>query len=86
MADSVSTFCVLFRHAILLSGGPAYYEKREVIERASELFGIDPVSFMKLLDLREQKPKGPGMAPESLFRDYLKQILVVVDAVDRMER
>src|SRR5207247_11455343 len=41
MADSLSTFCVLFRHALNLSGAAASMEKREVIAQAGRAFGFD---------------------------------------------
>jgi predicted nucleotidyltransferase len=86
LADSVSTFCVLFRHALRLSGCDAKYGKREVIEQARERFGIDPAPFTKLLDLREAKAKPRELDPSAMLGGYLKQIQVVVDAVDRLEK
>ena len=86
MADSVSTFCVLFRHALLLCGSEAQFEKRDVIAAAAEKFGIDPGPFNTLLDVRDEKAKTSSLQPGPLFREYLKQIQVVVDAVDRMEK
>ena len=44
LLDSVSTFCVLFRHALLLSGAEAGDHKRDVIARSKETFGIDASS------------------------------------------
>jgi predicted nucleotidyltransferase len=86
LADSVSTFCVLFRHALLLAGAEARFEKREVIEQARERFGIDPAPFAKLLDLREEKVKPRELDPAPLLAEYLKQIQVVIEAVDALER
>jgi predicted nucleotidyltransferase len=86
MADSVSTFCVLFRHALLLCGSEAQFEKRAVIAAAAEKFGIDPGPFNTLLDVRDEKVKTSSLQPGPLFREYLKQVQVVVDAVDRMEK
>ena len=86
LADSLSTFCVLFRHALVLSGVPARFEKRQVIAQAAEKYGLDPEPFLALLDLREQKIKPRDLNPGPLFERYLKQIQVVVDAVDRLEK
>ncbi len=86
LADSVSTFCVLFRHALLLHGFEAAFEKREVIEQARERFGIDASPFRQLLDLRQDKIKPRDLDPASLLASYLQQIQTVIDAVDRLEK
>jgi len=86
LADSVSTFCILARHALRLSGVEAKWRKREIVEQARERFGIDPEPFERLLDLREEKIKPRSIEPVPLFERYLKEILVVVEAVDRLEK
>lgn len=82
LADSVSTFCVLFRHALILHGSPGPGRKREIIELARERFGIDPAPFLTLLDLREERVKAKDCDPEKLLGEYLKEIGKVIDAVD----
>jgi len=86
MLDSVSTFCVLFRHAVWLHGGTPKFDKRAVVGAAQEAFGIDPQPFLKLLDVREGIAKPSDLEPEPLFSEYIKQIHIVLDAVDRMEK
>ncbi len=86
MADSLSTFCVLFRHALLLHGVDAQFEKSSIIDQAAEKFGIEPSPFRSLLDLREQKIKARQIQPGPLFESYLKEIQVVIDAVDLLEK
>ena len=86
LAESISTFSVLFRHALLLSGEAAQFDKREIVKACRDKFGIDASPFLTLLDVREEKVKTRDLQPVSLFREYLKQIHVVVDAVDRMEK
>jgi predicted nucleotidyltransferase len=86
LADSVSTFCILFRHALVLHGVAGKSKKREVVEQAREAFGIDPLPFTKLLDLREGRIKPRELEPAGLLDAYLKQISVVIDAVDRLEK
>jgi hypothetical protein len=86
LADSVSTFCVLFRHALILHGVRALSKKRDVVEQAHETFGIDPLPFTRLLDLREERIKPRELEPAALLDAYLKQISVVIDAVDRLEK
>jgi hypothetical protein len=86
LADSLSSFCVLFRHALLLHGVDARSEKSSIIDQAAEKFGIEPSPFRSLLDLRERKIKARQIQPGPLFERYLKEIQVVIDAVDRLEK
>ena len=86
LADSVSTFCVLFRHALRLHGVEGNIKKREAVNQARDKFGIDPQPFNQLLDLREQRIKPRDLEPVGLLDAYLKQIAVVIDAVDRLEK
>ncbi|MGE5489249.1 MAG: hypothetical protein ACM3ZB_15650 [bacterium] len=86
MADSVSTFCVLIRHAMRLTGAQAPFEKRGVVQAASAHFGFDAAPFLRLLDLRENKVKPREVDPVPLLGHYMRQIQVVIDAVDRLEK
>jgi hypothetical protein len=86
LVDSVSTFCVLFRHALILHGidGPA--RKRDVIDRARERFGIDTAPFDALLDQREERRKPQEIEPETLLAAYMNEIGKVIDSVDLLEK
>lgn len=85
MAESLSTFCVLIRHALRLSGAQAPHPKREIVAQGVQVFGLNAEPFHTLLDLREQKRKPREIEAQALFENYLKQIEVVVGAVDRLE-
>src|ERR1700733_11174127 len=82
MADSVSTFCILFRHALLLDGVAAPARKRDIVTAAGQHFGIETAPFLTLLDQREEKVKAKDIEPEPLFARYIIQIEKVIDAVD----
>jgi len=86
LLDSLSTFCVLFRHALILHGADAPAAKRDVIARASERFGFDPLPFDQLLAIREQKLKAREVEPLALLAPYLAGIGIVIQAVDRLEK
>ncbi len=86
LLDSVSTFCVLFRHALLLHGVDAPARKRDVIHRCGEQFGLDGRPFEKLLDVREERLKPREMEPVELLAPYLEGVGRVIDAVDRLEK
>ena len=86
MADSLSTFTALTRHAVRLDGGETYWKKREIIAAASARFGFDGQPFYTLLDLREGTGKPKAADAGAILEAYLKQIQIIVDAVDRLER
>lgn len=86
LADSVSTFTVLFRHALLLHGVEAGMRKRETIAQAAGKFGLDPEPFHTLLEFREEHAKADSIEPVALLGRYLKEISVVIDAVDRLAK
>jgi hypothetical protein len=85
MIDSVSTFCVVFRHALRLAGDEPLFEKHEIVSAAAQRFGIDAAPLMTLLDLRNEKVKPRDVQPGPLFREYLQQIQVVIAAVDQLQ-
>jgi hypothetical protein len=86
LADSVSTFCVLLRHALLLHGVNPGMRKRDAVNEGARIFGFPPAPFHTLLDLREGKVKPSAVAARELFSEYLAAIGVVVDAVDRLAK
>jgi len=86
LLDSVSTFCVLFRHALLLHGVEAPPQKREVVRLAAERLGVDPAPFAKLLDVREARIKPKEMDPLAVLDAYLRAIGTAIDAVGRLEK
>jgi hypothetical protein len=86
LLDSLSTFCVLFRHALILHGADGPAAKRDVIARASERFGFDALPFDKLLAIREERLKAREVEPVALLGAYLDAIDVVIQAVDKLDK
>ena len=86
LVDSVSTFCILFRHALLLHGVTVEPKNRGAIESARIKFEIDALPFTQLLDVREQIAKPKDIDPEPLLGSYLREISRVVDHVDRLAK
>jgi predicted nucleotidyltransferase len=85
MIDSVPNFLVLARHALLVSGMPAGFRKREIARHLPDI-GADSMPFDTLLDLREQSKLARDVDAEALFATYLKQIEALVSHVDRLEK
>ena len=86
LAESVSTFCVLTRHALRLHGVDARWTKREIVGQAADRFGVDATPFVSLLDLRDGRVKPKHLEPEQVYSNYLSQIGRVVEHVDRLKK
>jgi predicted nucleotidyltransferase len=85
MIDSVPNFLVLARHALLVSGMPSGWRKREIVRHLPDI-GADGTPFDTLLDLRDQSKLARDVDPDALFASYLKQIEALVSHVDRLEK
>ena len=86
LVESVSTFCVLFRHALILVGLPAPAKRREIVEAARARFGIDTTPFLRLLDHREGRTKPEEYDPQTLLASYMVEIGKVIEVVDKLEK
>lgn len=85
LVESVSTFCILIRHALLLGGVEAPHNRRSVVALAAQRFAIEPQPFESLLDVREKKMKIGKVEARALLGPYLKQIEKAINAVDRLD-
>lgn len=83
--DSVSTFCVLGRHALVVAGIDAKTERRAVVRQLAETLKMDVTPFDALLDVREDKAGLEIGDPGELFAKYLECIRRIVEFVDRLE-
>jgi hypothetical protein len=86
MAESVSTFLVLSRHALKLAGKEAPFERRALAAKLEEAFGIDAGAFYTLLSLREGALKLRQAEAGPLYDRYMETIGSVVSAVDTMSK
>ena len=83
--DSVSTFCVLARHALVVAGVEAKTQRRAVVHQLGQTLGMDTSPFDLLLDVREDKT-GPELGdPGELFARYLECIRRLIEFVNRLE-
>lgn len=82
--NSVGTFCVLGRHAMLAAGQEARHDRRALVAQLGSVIKMDVSPFETLLDIREDKPGDPG-DPGELFARYLECIRRLVEFVDRLE-
>jgi hypothetical protein len=82
--DSVGTFCVLGRHALLAAGHEAKHDRRAVVKQLGSVLQMDVAPFEILLNIREDVPGDPG-DPGELFARYLECVRRLVEFVDRLE-
>ena len=85
MADSVSTFCVLLRHALVIAGEARSTQKRDIVARAAAKFGLVVEPLNALLDLREGKRKARELKPVALLDQYLKELGRAAAAVNALD-
>jgi predicted nucleotidyltransferase len=84
MAASVSSFCVLFRHALMAIGQPMPATRRETVDAIAKVAGADPSAFRTVLDLKEGKLTRSGIDVEATLHAYLEFVQVVTNEVDRI--
>lgn len=83
MLASVSTFCTLFRHALVALEHAMPASKRDAVEGIAKLAGADPAAFHAILDLRGGKRKAGDIDIEESLHGYLEFVEVVTNEVDR---
>jgi predicted nucleotidyltransferase len=80
--ESVSTFCVLGRHALRIGGNSVAMEKREIVVALANILQTDMTSFHQLLDIRERKAAPQEGDPVTLFGKYLGCVEQIIHYVD----
>jgi len=83
MVRSVSSFCVLFRHALLVLQHGEAHGKREAVEGMATITGANPAAFQTILDFRAGKIKEKEIDVEVTLQTYLEFVEVVTNEVDR---
>lgn len=83
--ESVSNFCLLGRHALVVSGASAKTERRAVVHQLGQILKMDTSPFDTLLDIREDKSGVDPGDPGELFAMYLERIQRIVEFVDGLE-
>ncbi|MEZ5351339.1 MAG: nucleotidyltransferase domain-containing protein [Bryobacteraceae bacterium] len=86
MADSESTFLVLARHVLALSGYERPRTRVETVEAAQRHFGVDTAPFETLLAVREGRSKPGSVEARAVFGRYLAGVQTLVSAVDSLEK
>jgi hypothetical protein len=82
MLASVSTFCTLFRHALVALGQAMPANKREAVDGVAKLAGANASAFHAILNMREGKRAG-DVDVEEMLHGYMEFVEVVTNEVDR---
>ncbi len=85
LADSLSTFCVLGRHASILGGGKARFKKAEVLLELERLLGRPLEASHEILAIRSGAKQSSANA-RTLFDRYLEEMGSLVRFVDSLDR
>ncbi len=82
LTQSISTFCVLGRHALILSGHEPHYKKAAIVAALEGAMGRGMESFRGILAAREGGKPAAGQSAVTLLEGYLIEIDALVRFVD----
>ncbi len=86
MGESLSSFAALFRAVLLIHGVTPPTTKPEIIALTVQQLKLDGTVFEKIFSIRENNFVGKLDEVEAnrLFGDYMEQIEIVIDSVDKV--
>ena len=86
MADSLSTFCVLGRHALVLSGSEPKYRKAEILSALEHTMQRQMTASNEILAVRSTAKNSGTANAAALFESYLGEMDALVRFVDALDR
>lgn len=86
LTDSISTFCVLGRHALLLSGHQPRWAKREILASLEPVLDRPLSGANAILSIRISGEKNAGAADVSILEKYLEDVDALVRFVDALNK
>jgi predicted nucleotidyltransferase len=86
MLDSISTFCALGRHALILGKRPVKWKKQEVLTAISDATGSALRAAHQVLGIRETGQKPPAKEVLAILDEYLRDTGVIAGFVDSMDK
>jgi hypothetical protein len=84
MTESLSTFCVLGRHALVLGGKAPPWNKHDVIKALRDALASPFDAFGEILTIRSSGRRGGGADTVQLLDRYLGDIELLVRFVDTL--
>ncbi len=86
LVDSLSTFCVLGRHALILSGHQPRWKKTEIIAALEDVLRRPFPGANAILSIRSANKPPADTNPAAVFEKYLGEMNQLVRFVDMLER
>jgi hypothetical protein len=86
LTDSISTFCVLGRHALLLSGNQPRWAKPEILASLETVLRRPLRGANAILSIRISGEKNAGAADVSTLENYLGDFDALVRFVDALDK
>jgi hypothetical protein len=86
LTDSVSTFCVLGRHTLILSGNQPRWKKSEILAAMEAALGLPVRAFNEILAIRESGKVPAAANSVPLLENYLTEIDALVRFVDALAK
>lgn len=86
LTDSLSTFCVLGRHALILSGNHSLWNKREIITALEQVMGTPLPAAREILAIRVSGNRTSNVKATAIFDEYLEEMNTLVRFVNALER
>lgn len=86
LVDSLSTFSVLGRHALILSGRPPLYKKAEVLSALEDALARKLDGSRQILSFRLSSQQTAGRDVTIAFEKYLDEMEALVQFVDALEK
>ena len=72
MLESVTSFLTLFRHAVIVMGGPPPASRRDAARQLGEKLGFDPAVFIALMEARASQAGAKAIDPEATSRNTFR--------------
>ena len=86
LTDSLSTFCVLGRHALILSGQEARFKKAEILLALERVMGRQLQGSNEILAIRSAAKQLSAANIKELFERYLEEMGSLVRFVDALDK
>lgn len=86
LVDSISTFCVLGRHALILSGHEARWKKREIVAALEDAMKLSLQGASEILALRAAGRNAARDEAVQLLARYLEEMDALVRFVDAIAK